>query len=807
MNNNDLNIWQEQEDDFDLRNFVFKYLRHWHWFLISVLICSLCAWLYLRYSTPIYEVSATLLVKDEEKGLAGGTEMLEELGMMGGSKLVENEIEVLRSRTLMEKVVDKLNLTVSYWHDGRIRDSELHRSSPIKINATELTQYAYQNPLFIEPLDSARFAMLDEGKSLLGEFMYSDRIDSKYGSFRVFQSDAADSLNDEFSKDQYIKVFFKNRDALVTELIEGLSAELVNQKSTVIKLGMEQALPKKGKEVLGKLLDEYAFASLEDKNREATNTLNFIEDRLKLITSELGDVEQDVEQYRRSAGVTDLSTEATLFLEKVKDNDTKLNEVEIQLKVLDGVERYLSSNQYGNVSPGAMMVNDPVLTSYINQLSAIELEREELSRSTTKNNPFLKTLETQQANIKQAIRENIRNQKSSLQVTKSSLDALNNRLESSISAIPRKERQYVEIKRQAGIKENLYLLLLEKREETALSYASTVTDSRIVDMPYTSDEPVKPKKKIVLLIGLLLGLVIPAGYLNAKDLMTYTVQTKKEIEKETGLSVFGEIGIKPKDEKGEILDVNSRSFVSEQFRMIRSNLAYLFSVNNQEEQMGRTILITSSTAGEGKSFVTANIAASLGLLDKKVVILGLDLRKPMINEYLQVTNKKGVTNFLAGKIDPEELIHGTEIKNVYLIPAGPIPPNPSELLAKPQMAELVNGLKKTFDYILLDTPPTSLVTDAILLAPLTDVCFYVIRQSKSPKALLPNVKEIKKKEVFKSMHVLFNAVDYDKTADYGYGYGYRKGYYGSDEASGSAWKERISKLLNTQFGGEGNENL
>ncbi|MGR3812131.1 GumC family protein [Jiulongibacter sp. NS-SX5] len=773
MNNQDLNIWQEEEDDFNLRDFVFKYLRNWYWFVLSVVICSILAFLYLRYSTPIYDVSATLLVKDEEKGLTGGTEMLEELGMLGGSKLVENEIEVLRSRTLMEKVVDGLNLTVSYWHEGNIRDVELHSSSPVKINAADISSFGYQNHLYIEPLDSSKYAMLDQNKDLMGEFLYSDLVNSKYGAFRVFQ---VDSSAEKLSTDRYIKVHFANRDAKVSSMIEGLTAELVNQKSTVIKLGMEHALPKKGKQILGKLLDEYAFASLEDKNREATNTLNFIEDRLKLITSELGDVEQDVEQYRRSAGITDLSTEANLFLEKVKDNDTKLNEVDIQLRVLDGVERYLSSNQYASVSPGALMVSDPIITSYINQLSELELEREELARTTTANNPFLKTLQTQQANIKQAIRENIRNQKASLQVTKSGLETLNSRLESSISAIPRKERQYVEIKRQAGIKENLYLLLLEKREETALSYASTVTDSRVVDQPYTSNQPVKPKNKIVALMGLLLGLVIPAAYINGKELMTYTVQSKKEIEKETGLSVFGEIGIKPKEEKGEILNVNSRSFVSEQFRMIRSNLSYLFSDEKKDGVLGKVISITSSVPGEGKSFVTGNIAASLGLLGKKVVILGLDLRKPMIHEYLSLKNKQGVTNYLAGKAEADELILATQISNVYMIPAGPIPPNPSELLAKPEMTELVNGLKKTFDYILLDTPPTSLVTDAVLLAPLSDVCFYVIRQNKSPKALLPKVKEIKEKEVFSSMHVLFNAVDYTRNAEYGYGYGYSYSY-------------------------------
>ncbi len=778
MNNHkESTFWQEEDEKFNFRNFVFKYLRLWPWFIGSVLVCLACSYLYLRYSTPIYEVSASLLVKDEEKGLSSGAEMLEELGMMGGSKLVENEIEILKSRTLMEKVVDAMNLTVSYWHEGRIRDIELYDSSPVKVNAAELSDYSHGHVMYIEPLDSSRYAMFDEDMDLMGEFLYSDRVDSKYGTFRVFQVDSVED-GTQLSGEQYIKVKFTDRDKKVSQLISGLSAELVNQKSTVIRLSMEEAVPDKGREILAKLLDEYTFASLEDKNREATNTLNFIEDRLKLITTELGDVEQDVEQYRRSAGITDLSTEANLFLEKVKDNDSKLNEVDIQLKVLDGVERYLSTNEFGNVSPGALMVEDPVLTSYINQLSKLELEREELARSTTRNNPFLQTLETQQANVKQAIRENIRNQKSGLQVTRNTLQALNNRLESSISMIPRKERQYVEIKRQAGIKEDLYLLLLQKREETALSYASTVTDSRVVDMPFTSGEPIKPKSKIVTLLGILLGLAIPASFVNLRELMTYTVQDKKEVEKETGLSVFGEIGIKPKEEKGEILNASSRSFVSEQFRMIRSNLSFLFA-GQAEDGSGKTILITSSVAGEGKSFIAANIAASLGLLDKRVVILGLDLRKPTIHTYLNVPGKKGITNYLVGKSEPEELIHSTDLENVFLIPAGPIPPNPSELLASEKLGGLINGLRRAFDYVLLDTPPTSLVADALVMAPFSDVCFYVVRQNKSPKSLLPGVKEIRDKGVFKSMHLLFNAVDYSASSAYGYGYGYSYGqYYG-----------------------------
>lgn len=538
------------------------------------------------------------------------------------------------------------------------------------------------------------------------------------------------------------------------------------------------------------MLEEYAFTSLEDKNREATNTLRFIEDRLKLVTAELGDVEQNVEQYRRAKGITDLSSEANLFLGKVEENDSKLNDLNIQIKVLDGVEGYLNSSQVGIVAPATMIgVTDPILTSYIDQLSKLEIERSKLAQTVQPGNPYLETINTQMRNVKQAIRENLINQKRSLAVAKRSLLDLNKRLEGSISSIPHKEREFVGIKRQANIKEDLYLLLLKTREETAISYASTVTDSRIVDAPYSTGAVIRPDKNNIYLMALLCGLAIPLALITLKEVLTNSVQTKKEIERKTGLKVFGEVGIKPKGEKAEIIDIKSRNFVSEQIRMLRSNMRYLFL--DTQEGSGSTILVTSSTSGEGKSFITVNLAASLALLDKKVVILGLDLRKPKIQEHLQISNKVGISNYLIGKVEVEDIIHTTSLENLYIIPSGPIPPNPSELLAKAAIKVLIATLRKSFDYILIDTPPLGLVTDATLLAPYTDVCFYLIRHEKTPKIYLSTINDLHKKKIFKSINVIFNAVNYKNSSDYNYGYGYGKeGYYGED-ASKKSWLNRI----------------
>ncbi|MBB3839597.1 capsular exopolysaccharide synthesis family protein [Runella defluvii] len=767
-----LEFWLEKEEDFNLKLFLLKYLRYWYWFVIAVAVALCGAFFYLQLTTPIYKVTASMLIKDEKKGMGGGNEMLKELDLFNGNKIVENEMEVLKSRSLMEKVIDDLNLSVSYFEEGTYRDSELFQKSPITINYTQLQDVAFEKPLYVKAVDNQHFNLMDDKQHVVGSYIYTQPISSIYGRFRVFLS------HPKIAKGTLIKVRFSHKESLISSLIAQIQVELINQKSTVLLLSTETSVPDKGKSILAKLLDAYTFSALEDKNLEASNTLRFIEDRLKLITGELTIVEKDVESYKTSQGITDLSTEANLFLEKVKENDTKLNEVDIQLKVLEGVERYLQSGQ-GTVAPASLMVTDPILTSFIEKLSELELQKEKMSRSVLPGNPFLETLNTQVANTKQAIRENVNNQKNGLLVTRSSLAGLNKRFESSISRIPRKEREFVTIQRQQNIKENLYLLLLQKREETALSYASTVTDSRIVDKPYSTPGPVKPNNKLIYAIALLVGLVLPAGVINVRELLNDRVQSRKEIETKTGLPVFGEVSLKPKGLKTNTLDSQSRSFINEQFRLLRTNLQY---IQSEQPDKGQVLLFTSSTSGEGKSFVTLNLALSIATLGKKVVVLELDMRKPKLTKYLGLNREKGLSNYLAGAADAMEIAQKTDYDNLFLASCGPIPPNPSELLSSRKIGELLSLYREYFDYILLDTPPIGLVTDALVLAPYIDTCFYIVRHEVTVKKDLTILADLKKFNKFKSINVIFNGVNYRNSQEYryGYGYGYKygKGYYG-----------------------------
>jgi capsular exopolysaccharide synthesis family protein len=759
--------WEEQEESFNLRAFLFKYLRHWYLFVFFAVLALGLAYAYLLYARPIFEVSSVLLVKDEKKGFGGGNDMLKELEMFSGNKLVENEIEILKSRYLHERVVDELNLKASYFEEGSFRDTEIFGQSPIWVGSDQITEQGYEEPAYVRVLNKNQYELLDEGQNVLGQFAFSQPVKSAYGRFRVFLNDSL------YREPSTVKVRFRNREKLIESLTKDIDIALLNQKSTVIKLSLEDASPARGKAILKKLLEVYTLTSLEDKNREASNTLRFIDSRLKLITGELVDVEKNVESYKSAEGFTDISSEANLFLEKVKDNDIKLNEVGIKIKVLDDIDSYVQNSQGvtgTGVPASAGMVSDPVMVQLLGKLSELEIQREKYARTTQAGNPLLETVNTQIANTKQAIRESINSQKRGLQVTQASLQGLNRQFEYSIRAIPRKEREFVNIKRQQSVKEGLYLYLLQKQEETALSYASTVSDSRVVDTPFVGTEPVKPKRSLVFLGALLVGLLIPVGIVNVRDLLNNKVQNRKEIEDLARVPILTDIAQRNKKDTAHLIELSSRSAIAEQFRALRTNLQYIFS--NQDGH--RVILFTSSVGGEGKSFVSLNLASSLAYSGKKVVIIGMDLRKPKLSQYLETASEPGVTNYLIGLADPTDIVQTTPVPNLYFIPSGPNPPNPTELLESGRTEELIRKLKQEFDYVLIDSPPIGLVTDALIIGNFADAVLFIIRQDYTLKAHLEQLGELYRSRKFKSMHAIFNGVDFKK-GGYGYGYGY--GYY------------------------------
>ena len=761
------NFLGEKSSSFTIKVLFTQYLQYWYLFILSILLAVAGAYWYLRYATPVYQIHAALLIKANPKSTSD--EILQE-GASKTPQSVGNEIELLKSASLMQKAVDDLKLTVGYFKERKLgSDQDLYGSSPISVYPGKLTPAAYSSPLFINILNKQQYELQDAEGSLLGKYAFSQPIKNKFGTFHV-------SLNDSLYQvgDNVIKIQFYSRELVAQHYTSTLNITPVNLFSTVLQLTLEDALPERGKLVLSKLLEAYQYSTLADKNIEATNTIKFIDERLRLITGELNDVERNVESYKSTENITDLSQEGNLFLTDVHANDAKINEVDVQLSVLNGVDNYLKNSQTG-LAPASL--NDPILTDLLRKLGDLQTQQEKYSRSMQPDNPLLKGLNTQITNTKTAIQENVANQRQNLNINRTKFQQLNSRFTSAIRTIPRKEREFITIKRQQATKESLYLLLLQKKEETAVKYASSVSSSRVIDEPTSPPYPLKPNPKNIYLVAFLAGLLLPVGGLSLRNLLNDKVKSRKDIEDETGMPVFGEIMLKPKSVKNTIIDVNTNRVIAEQFKVLRANLPYVNG--NTSWPGGQVILVTSSTVGEGKSFFSTNMAFNLAQLNKRVVILELDLRSPKTTEYLGMDNGQtiGLSNYLNQQVSVSDIIRQTSLSsNLYLISSGPLPPSPSELLSNGNILTLLNELRQQFDYIILDTPPVAFVADTIILGPYADVSFYIVRQSYTPRNYMQLLSDLEARQKFKSLHVIFNGVEYapSKEVEYGYGYVYSK---------------------------------
>ena len=766
-------LFDKEEEKIDLRSIAYRYIRNWYLFVIFLLLAFVGAFFYLVYSRPVYEVSSVVLIKDDKKGL-GGNDFLKDLEMMGGNKIVENEMEVFKSRSLMKKVVESLRLNVIYTKKANPIDVDLYGKSPIWMQIEQMKKPVYNQKFIVRLLNHAKFEILIEDKAV-GEYSFGQVVyQPLLGKFRVFSNNTILKNNED------IDVQFANIDGIIQGNLGKLDVSLLNQKSTVIKLSYQETSPNRGKDILRKLHEAYILASLGDKNTEASNTLRFIDERLGLISSELTVVEKDVELYKSAAGFTDISSESNLFLEKVKETDSKLNEVGIQVKVLEGVEKFLNTPG-SNVSSVTSMINDPSLSLLISKLSELELQREKYARTVQVGNPLLETVNTQVSNTKAAIRENINNQKRGLIISRTNLAGLNRSIEASIRSIPKKEREFVSIKRQQGIKESLYLLLLQKKEETAISYASTVSDSRLIDEAFVSASPIKPIPNTIYLIAILIGLGVPILIINIKVILNDKISSRAELEQKTNsIPILGEVGNKPKNIVGPLLDTKSNNFIAEQFRILRTNLQYLI----QGQKACKKILVTSSISGEGKSFISLNLAASLASAGQKVILINLDIRKPKLHEYLNLSNNKGIVNYLIGQGKASDFVQLTSEPNLSFVASGPIPPNPAELLSSNKLQEFIKELENDYQYILIDCSPNGLVTDAQLAAPLVDATIFIVRHEYTPQRAMLPLSNLYDKKKFPSLTVIYNGVK--GNASYGYGYGY--GYYG-ETTKPSIWSK------------------
>ena len=776
----------QSEEQINIQEILFRYLIHWPWFVVSVIVCVALAWGYLRLTTPVYNISATVLIKDEKKG--GGANMSSELEKMGlngfvsSSSNIENEIEVLKSRTLAREVVSSLGLFVTYMDEDKFPNKELYRTSPVLVSLTPQEADRLPQTMEIDMLLQPAGAMDVQVK--VGKKEYRKHLEklpavfpTDEGTVAFFaNNDTLSSLRPEsVTTERHITAYINRPFAVAKGYAGSLLITTTSKETSVVTVSLKNSNTQRGKDYIDKLLEMYNINANNDKNEVAQRTGEFIDERIDIISKELGSTERDLENFKRSAGITDLTSEAQIALTGNAEYEKKRVENQTQINLVMDLKKYLQGSGY-EVLPANVGLQDAGVAGAIDRYNEMVAERKRLLRTSTESNPAIVNLTTSIRAMRSNIQTTLDATLKGLEITKADLIREASRYSRRISDAPTQERQFVSIARQQEIKSGLYLMLLQKREENAIVLAAIANNAKIIDEAQADSTPISPKRMTIYLAALVFGIGIPVGVIYLIGLTKFKIEGRADVEKLTSLPVVGDIPLA--DEKTGAIAVfeNQNNLMSETFRNVRTNLQFML------ENGKNVILVTSTISGEGKSFISANLAISLSLLGKKVVIVGLDIRKPGLNKVFNIPKKEhGITQFLTnpatnlmGLVQPSDTN-----KNLYILPGGTVPPNPTELLARDGLEKAVETLKKNFDYVILDTAPVGMVTDTLLIGRVADLSVYVCRADYTRKAEFTLINELAENSKLPNLCIAINGLDLQKKK-YGYYYGYGKygKYYG-----------------------------
>ncbi|CAG9892101.1 Tyrosine-protein kinase [Bacteroides ovatus] len=793
MKETDFNEAQEsKEENIDVKELLFKYLIHWPWFVGAVVACLIAAWVYLYISTPVYNISATVLIKDDKKGgsagMLSGLESLGLDGMISSSQNIDNEIEVLRSKTIVKEVVEDLGLYISYADKDEFPSRNLYKTSPVQVSLTPQEADLLEKPMIVEMALQPQGSLDVNVK--IGDDEYQKHFEklpavfpTNKGTLAFFQT--LDSiLPSKKSSEEIVGVegTVRNITAVINKPLAvakgycgSMTIEPTSKTTSVAVISLKNSNVQRGKDFINKLLEMYNINTNNDKNEVAQKTAEFINERISIISKELGSTEKDLESFKRGAGITDLTSDAQIALTGSAEYEKKRVENQTQINLLQDLQKYMQNEGY-EVLPSNIGLQDVNLAAAINRYNDVLVERKRLLRTSTENNPTIINLDTSIGAMKENVQVSLDRVLRGLYITKADLDREASRYSRRISEAPGQEREFVSIARQQEIKAGLYLMLLQKREENAITLAATANNAKIIDDAIADDAPVSPKGKMIYLIALVLGVGIPVGVIYLLELTKFKIEGRSDVEKLTSVPIVGDIPLTDEKQGAIAVFENQNNLMSETFRNIRTNLQFML------ENDKKVILVTSTVSGEGKSFISANLAISLSLLGKKVVIVGLDIRKPGLNKVFNIPRKEiGITQYLA---NPEknlmDLVQLSDVsKNLYILPGGTVPPNPTELLARDGLDKAIETLKKNFDYVILDTAPVGMVTDTLLIGRVADLSVYVCRADYTHKNEYTLINELAENNKLPSLCTVINGLDL-KRRKYGYYYGYGKygKYYG-----------------------------
>lgn len=775
-------LFEEKEEKTNWQAMLFKYIIRWPWFIISVIFCLVCAWLYLKVTTPVYNINASIIIKDDKKGGNTGNDLnaFEDLGIISSSKNIDNEIEILRSKSLIKDVVSELGLYISYSGEGRFQKPDLYGSSPVFVHFLPEDAERLKAPILLtvnyQSGNQIDVTATINGNTVNKHFTELPAVLSGEAGTLTFTSNPAAPITGSGSVD----VSIVNPLSVAKGYRSALSIEPTSKTTSVVTVSIKNTNKKRGEDFINKLVEIYNKNANNDKNEVAQNTARFIDERISVINQELGTTEQELESFKREAGLTDLSSDAQLAVSEQSAYEKLCVENGTQLNLVQYLSEYIQKPENATATlPTNVGLNDETLSDLIAQYNALILERNRLLRTSSETNPVVRRLENNIQDMRAGILTTIASVRKGLLITKADLERQAGKYAGRISNAPAQERRFVSIQRQQEIKAGLYLMLLQKREENNIALAATANNAKIIDDALADDFPISPNKKIIYMAAFVLGLGIPIAIIYILNLLSYRIEGRADVERLTNVSIIGDVPLNDSEDKHAIaVRENDNDIMAETFRSLRTNL--LFMLGDPDKKV---ILVTSTMSGEGKTFIASNLAVSLALLGKKVIIVGLDIRKPGLNKVFRIHHKeKGITGFLSApqSTDLRSMILTSEVSNnLHVLPGGAIPPNPTELLARKSLDDAIELLKKDYDYVVLDTAPIGMVTDTQLIARVADISVYVCRADYTHKNDYQLINELYANKRLPGLCTVINGLDMKKKK-YGYYYGYGKygRYYG-----------------------------
>ncbi|MBK9639629.1 MAG: polysaccharide biosynthesis tyrosine autokinase [Bacteroidetes bacterium] len=777
----------QQEDEFQILNVFRDILRNWHYFLIAGVLFTGLALLYIRFTLPVYQASSSILIDDENSSPSNVSDLLSS-DLFGTNLNLPTEIGILRSRTVLQETIKRLNLETQYWSTTNYPAQPLYPKSPIKVEVDTFIREYKDLPFSVTILDSTHFNLeVDyDGDKLPAfylnqKFAFGQEIKTDHFNFKVQKGI---SLQPVIGATYEFKVRSSNK--LIAEMLENLTAEPLDKEANIVRLTYLDVIPVRALDILNEIGKVYIDLDIQDKAEVASLTLKFVDEQLSNTGSMLSTNEQEMQAFKEKNKTVDLSEESKAVLQKLNVLDLERVKNNIEITSLQNLFNYLTTNDdITNLAPTSLGIPDPLLIELITNLQALQAKRKGVSFGVKNDAPAVRVLDQQISENRSALIENVKSIQKRLVVTRDALNIQLDKYEGSIKQVPEMERELLGIKRNFEVNQNIYTYLLQKKAETSIAKATAVSDNKILDSSALADEPVEPSKKIIAAVILLLTLIIPTTIITTKSLLRNTVLNRDDIGIHTEVPVIGVVG--HSDENLNLVVSNRpKSAIAEAFRTIRTNLQYY----GQGEGC-KTILITSSVGGEGKSFVTLNLAGIIAMQQQKVVVLGLDLRKPKLFNDFGWKNDMGASNYLVGAHTLDQVIRKTENPYLDIIISGPTPPNPAELLSKPLMGEMLTELKKRYDFIIIDTPPIGVVSDAFILLNQSDVNLYVVRQGYSRLEFLKTLDDLYTDGKIPNASIVLNDSDFSMRSGYGHHYGYldgNAGYY--DEREEAEAKKR-----------------